>query len=144
MALLRRTKQAEVDRRQVEVLGQTLEDALASHGVETRLVGATVGPSVTRYELELGPGVQVRKVTALQRDIAYAMAAAEVRILAPIPGSLSHRRRGAQPPAPDRGARRRPGLARGSGRSPPPRSGRRPGYRRPRGARQPGRDAALA
>ena len=54
--------------------------------METRLVGATVGPSVTRYELELGPGVQVRKVTALQRDIAYAMAAAEVRILAPIPG----------------------------------------------------------
>ena len=68
------------------MLGQTLEDALAAHGVETRLVGATVGPSVTRYELELGPGVQVRKVTALQRDIAYAMAAAEVRILAPIPG----------------------------------------------------------
>jgi DNA segregation ATPase FtsK/SpoIIIE, S-DNA-T family len=86
LALLRRTRQAEVDRRQVEALGQTLEDALAAHGVETRLVGATVGPSVTRYELELGPGVQVRKVTALQRDIAYAMAAAEVRILAPIPG----------------------------------------------------------
>jgi DNA segregation ATPase FtsK/SpoIIIE, S-DNA-T family len=86
LALLRRTKQAEIDRRQVEVLGQTLEAALASHGVETRLVGATVGPSVTRYELELGSGVQVRKVTALQRDIAYAMAAAEVRILAPIPG----------------------------------------------------------
>jgi DNA segregation ATPase FtsK/SpoIIIE, S-DNA-T family len=86
MALLRRTKQAEIDRRQVEVLGQTLEAALASHGVETRLVGATVGPSVTRYELELGPGVPVRKVTVLQRDIAYAMAAAEVRILAPIPG----------------------------------------------------------
>lgn len=86
MALLRRARQAEVDRRQVEVLGQTLESALALHGVETHLVGATVGPSVTRYELELGPGVPVRKVTALQRDIAYAMAAAEVRILAPIPG----------------------------------------------------------
>jgi S-DNA-T family DNA segregation ATPase FtsK/SpoIIIE len=86
MALLRRSKQAEVDRRQVEILGQTLESALAAHGVETRLVGATVGPSVTRYELELGPGVPVRKVTTLQRDIAYAMAAAEVRILAPIPG----------------------------------------------------------
>ncbi|HTW05906.1 MAG TPA: DNA translocase FtsK 4TM domain-containing protein, partial [Acidimicrobiales bacterium] len=79
LALLRRSKQAEVDRRQVEQLGQTLEGALASHGVETRLVGATVGPSVTCYELELGPGVPVRKVTVLQRDIAYAMAAAEVR-----------------------------------------------------------------
>jgi len=86
MALLRRSKHAEVDRRQVEVLGQTLEGALAAHSVETRLVAATVGPSVTRYELELGPGVKVQKVTALQRDIAYALAAADVRILAPIPG----------------------------------------------------------
>ena len=86
MPLLRRSKQAEVDRHQVEVLGQTLEGALASHGVETRLVGATVGPAVTRYELELGPGVKVQRVTTLQRDIAYAMAAADVRILAPIPG----------------------------------------------------------
>jgi S-DNA-T family DNA segregation ATPase FtsK/SpoIIIE len=86
LALLRRSKQADVDRRQVEELGQVLEEALAAHGVETHLVGATVGPSVTRYELELGPGVKVQRVTALQRDIAYAMAAAEVRILAPIPG----------------------------------------------------------
>ncbi|HMK96865.1 MAG TPA: DNA translocase FtsK, partial [Acidimicrobiales bacterium] len=85
-SLLRRTKHAEVDRRQVEALGKTLESALAAHGVETRLVGATVGPSVTRYELELGSGVKVQRVTALQRDIAYAMAAAEVRIQAPIPG----------------------------------------------------------
>jgi S-DNA-T family DNA segregation ATPase FtsK/SpoIIIE len=86
VALLKRTKAAEIDRRMVESLGHTLEDALASHGVETRLVGMTVGPTVTRYELELGPGVKVAKVTNLQRDIAYAMAAADVRILAPIPG----------------------------------------------------------
>ena len=84
--LLRKSKQGEVDRRQVELLGKTLESALAGHGVETRLVGATVGPSVTRYELELGPGVKVQRVTALHRDIAYAMAAAEIRIQAPIPG----------------------------------------------------------
>jgi DNA segregation ATPase FtsK/SpoIIIE, S-DNA-T family len=86
VALLKRTKAAEIDRGAVESLGHTLEDALSGHGVETRLVGMTVGPTVTRYELELGPGVKVAKVTNLQRDIAYAMAAADVRILAPIPG----------------------------------------------------------
>jgi DNA segregation ATPase FtsK/SpoIIIE, S-DNA-T family len=86
VALLGRSKAVEIDRRLVEALGRTLEDALAQHGVETRLVGMTVGPTVTRYELELGPGVKVAKVTNLQRDIAYAMAATDVRILAPIPG----------------------------------------------------------
>jgi S-DNA-T family DNA segregation ATPase FtsK/SpoIIIE len=63
-----------------------LEESLASHGVETRLVGMTVGPTVTRFELELGSGVKVAKVTSLNRDIAYSMAATDVRILAPIPG----------------------------------------------------------
>ena len=60
--------------------------ALAAHGVETRLVGRTVGPTVTRFELELGPGVKVARVTSLSKDIAYAMASPDVRILAPIPG----------------------------------------------------------
>jgi S-DNA-T family DNA segregation ATPase FtsK/SpoIIIE len=86
LALLKRAKAAEVDQRLVEALGRTLEDSLAAHGVETRLVGMTVGPTVTRYELELGPGVKVAKVTSLNKDIAYAMASADVRILAPIPG----------------------------------------------------------
>jgi S-DNA-T family DNA segregation ATPase FtsK/SpoIIIE len=86
VALLKRSKAAEVDRRLVEELGRTLESALAAHGVETRLVGLTVGPTVTRYELELGPGVKVARVTSLHKDIAYAMASADVRILAPIPG----------------------------------------------------------
>jgi len=64
----------------------TLQESLSSHGVETTLVGMTVGPTVTRYELELAAGVKVARVTSLQRDIAYAMAATDVRILAPIPG----------------------------------------------------------
>jgi S-DNA-T family DNA segregation ATPase FtsK/SpoIIIE len=66
--------------------GRTLVESLESHGVETKLLGQTVGPTVTRYELELGPGVKVARITSLNRDIAYAMAATDVRILAPIPG----------------------------------------------------------
>ena len=85
-ALLKKGKALQIDKREVEAAGRTLEEALAAHGVDTRLVGMTVGPTVTRYELELGPGVKVAKVTSLHKDIAYAMASADVRILAPIPG----------------------------------------------------------
>jgi S-DNA-T family DNA segregation ATPase FtsK/SpoIIIE len=83
---LSRTNAQEVDRAAAQSRGRVLEEALASHGVETRLAGMTVGPTVTRFELELGAGVKVARVTSLQRDIAYAMAATDVRILAPIPG----------------------------------------------------------
>jgi S-DNA-T family DNA segregation ATPase FtsK/SpoIIIE len=86
LSLLKRCKAQQVDRKQVEAAGHTLEQALATHGVETRLVGMTVGPTVTRYELALAPGVKVAKVTNLHKDIAYAMASPDVRILAPIPG----------------------------------------------------------
>ena len=84
--LLKRGKAAEIDRPQLQAGGRTLEAALRAHGVETRLVGMTVGPTVTRYELALGAGVKVARVTALHKDIAYAMASPDVRILAPIPG----------------------------------------------------------
>jgi S-DNA-T family DNA segregation ATPase FtsK/SpoIIIE len=84
--LLDRSEHQEVDRARVEERGRTLESALAEHGVDTRLVGMVVGPTVTRYELELAPGVKVARVTSLHKDIAYAMASADVRILAPIPG----------------------------------------------------------
>ena len=86
ITLLERAGSQQVDRKMVEDTGRTLEKALADHGVETRLVGMVVGPTVTRYELELGPGVKVNRVTSLHKDIAYAMATPDVRILAPIPG----------------------------------------------------------
>jgi S-DNA-T family DNA segregation ATPase FtsK/SpoIIIE len=75
-----------MDKRAVEARGRNLEDALAAHGVETRLAGMTMGPTVTRYEIELGAGVKVARVTSLQKDIAYALAAPDIRLLAPIPG----------------------------------------------------------
>ncbi len=84
--LLHRSADQDVNHLAVEERGRVLERALAAHGVETRLGGMVVGPTVTRYELELGPGVKVARVTSLHKDIAYAMASPDVRILAPIPG----------------------------------------------------------
>jgi S-DNA-T family DNA segregation ATPase FtsK/SpoIIIE len=86
MKLLSRSKPQELDRAEISAAGRALVSALSAHGVETRLLGHTVGPTVTRFELELGPGVKVARVTSLAKDIAYAMASADVRILAPIPG----------------------------------------------------------
>ncbi len=86
LTLLTRTREQRQDRASVERAGAELVEALAAHGVETVLVGFTVGPTVTRFELELGPGIKVARLTALSRDIAYAMATPDVRILAPIPG----------------------------------------------------------
>ncbi|HEX2183833.1 MAG TPA: DNA translocase FtsK, partial [Rubrobacteraceae bacterium] len=70
----------------VEETSRRLTQALSDLGVEAQVVRAVVGPRVTRYELRLGSGVKVGKVRNLQQDIAYALAATEVRILAPIPG----------------------------------------------------------
>lgn len=69
-----------------EEVSRRLTEALADLGVQARVLRAVVGPRVTRYELRLGSGVKVGKVRNLQQDIAYALAATEVRILAPIPG----------------------------------------------------------
>jgi S-DNA-T family DNA segregation ATPase FtsK/SpoIIIE len=63
-----------------------LEDALIQHGVDARLTRIVPGPTVTRYEIELAPGVKVARVTGLSHDIAYALATPDVRIIAPIPG----------------------------------------------------------
>ncbi|MDP6964567.1 MAG: DNA translocase FtsK [Acidimicrobiales bacterium] len=76
----------DVDAKAAEERGMRLQEALEAHGVETRLVDMTIGPTVTRYALQLGEGVKVSRITSLNKDIAYALAAADVRILAPIPG----------------------------------------------------------
>ncbi|HEY3241277.1 MAG TPA: DNA translocase FtsK, partial [Acidimicrobiia bacterium] len=86
VSVLTRRAAKPIDRRLIEKGGAALEATLGQFGVEARLVGMTVGPTVTRYELELAPGVQVKKVTSLSHDIAYAMASPDVRIIAPIPG----------------------------------------------------------
>ena len=61
-------------------------EALANFGVEARMVGMVSGPRVTRYELQLAPGIKVARVAQLRDDLAYALATTEIRILAPIPG----------------------------------------------------------
>jgi DNA segregation ATPase FtsK/SpoIIIE, S-DNA-T family len=86
LSFLKQAGEQAVDMAEIERRGRTLQESLAQHNVETELIGMTVGPTVTRYELELGPGVKVARITSLQKDIAYAMAATDVRILAPIPG----------------------------------------------------------
>jgi S-DNA-T family DNA segregation ATPase FtsK/SpoIIIE len=69
-----------------ERTSERLTQALSDLGVEAHVLRAIVGPRVTRYELRLGSGIKVGKIRNLQQDIAYALAATEVRILAPIPG----------------------------------------------------------
>ncbi|MSX01704.1 MAG: DNA translocase FtsK, partial [Actinobacteria bacterium] len=63
-----------------------LIEALQHHRIDATLVGTVSGPHITRYELRLAPGVKMNKIGALKDDLAYALAATDIRILAPIPG----------------------------------------------------------
>ena len=67
-------------------MARTLIETLGHFGIEAKVIGRVTGPHITRYELRLAPGIKVAKVAQLKDDLAYALAATDIRILAPIPG----------------------------------------------------------
>jgi DNA segregation ATPase FtsK/SpoIIIE, S-DNA-T family len=86
LSLLEGGTGGEVNRKSLEETARQLEDTLLQHGVDATLTKIVPGPTVTRYEIELAPGVKVNRISNLSHDIAYALATPDVRILVPIPG----------------------------------------------------------
>ncbi len=76
----------DLGRRELDAMGVKLMDALRTFKVEGELVGRTTGPVVTQFEIEPAPGVKVRQIANLSSDLALAMRAPSIRIVAPIPG----------------------------------------------------------
>ena len=72
-----------------EQVARGLVEALGHFGIDAKVVGRVAGPHITRYELRLAPGIKVSKVANLKDDLAYALAATDIRILAPIPGKTA-------------------------------------------------------
>ncbi len=82
----KRAEERQADAGQQERVATALLEALGHFGVEAKMIGTVTGPHITRYELRLAPGTKVAKVAQLKDDLAYALAATDIRILAPIPG----------------------------------------------------------
>ncbi len=73
----------------ISKVAQRLVETLGHFGVQAHVIGTVSGPRVTRYELQLAPGIKVSRVAGLKDDIAYALAATDVRVQAPIPGKTA-------------------------------------------------------
>ncbi|MGH2754293.1 MAG: DNA translocase FtsK 4TM domain-containing protein [Actinomycetota bacterium] len=84
--LLARGGTREISARSIEETTRILEATLEQFNVDASVTGYTAGPTVTRFEIELGAGVKVNRVLSLSNEIKYAMASGELRFLAPIPG----------------------------------------------------------